>query len=306
MKKNMNNRMVAKRKELLFCILMVLLPTIQFILFYIVTNVNSFFLAFKRHEYGMFEWDGIGRFVEVFNDLFKETINSNMVKEAMKNSFIVYFVGLLASLVFTLLFAYYIHKKYWGGKVFKVLLFLPNILSMLTLCFLFKFFVNRAVPEIFMDLWGKDIGIPMINGAPTEYGLLMFAFIFFGLGTQLILYLGAMSGISDSIIEASELDGVSSIQQLWYIVIPMIFPTIKTFLVCGLAGIFTNQFNLMNFYGLGRDNDVTIGYYFYRLTTEGKANYPYIAAFGLMISAVLIPVTLIINKLLEKAEKEFV
>ena len=281
---------------------MVLLPTIQFVLFYIVTNVNSFFLAFKKHEYGMFEWDGIGRFVEVFNDLFKETIYSDMVKDAMKNSFIVYFVGLLTSLVFTLLFAYYIHKKYWGSKMFKVLLFLPNILSMLTLCFLFKFFVNRAVPEIFMDLFGKDIGIPMIDGAPTEYGLLMFAFIFFGLGTQLILYLGAMSGISDSIIEASEMDGTSSIQQLWYIVIPMIFPTIKTFLVCGMAGIFANQFNLMNFYGLGRDNDVTIGYYFYRKTTEGMENYPYIAAFGLMLSAVLIPITLIINKLLEKVE----
>ena len=172
-----------------------------------------------------------------------------------------------------------------------------------TLCFLFKFFVNRAVPEIFMDAFGKDIGIPMIDGAPTEYGLLMFAFIFFGLGTQLILYLGAMSGISDSIIEASEIDGISSMQQLWYIVIPMIFPTIKTFLVCGLAGIFVNQFNLMNFYGLGRDNDITIGYYFYRRITEGMENYPYISAFGLMLSAVLIPVTLIINKLLEKVER---
>ena len=303
MKKNVNNRMAAKRKELLFCILMVLLPTLQFVLFYIVTNANSFFLAFKKHEYGMFKWDGTGRFVEVFNDLFRETINSGMVQEAIKNSFIVYFVGLLTSLVFTLLFAYYIHKKYWGGKIFKVLLFLPNILSMLTLCFLFKFFVNRAVPEIFMDAFGKDIGIPMIDGAPTEYGLLMFAFIFFGLGTQLILYLGAMSGISDSIIEASEIDGISSMQQLWYIVIPMIFPTIKTFLVCGLAGIFVNQFNLMNFYGLGRDNDITIGYYFYRRITEGMENYPYISAFGLMLSAVLIPVTLIINKLLEKVER---
>ena len=69
MKKNVNNRMAAKRKELLFCILMFLLPTLQFVLFYIVTNANSFFLAFKKHEYGMFKWDGTGRFVEVFNDL---------------------------------------------------------------------------------------------------------------------------------------------------------------------------------------------------------------------------------------------
>ena len=89
MKKNANNRMAAKRKELLFCILMVLFPTLQFVLFYIVTNANSFFLAFKKHEYGMFKWDGTGRFVEVFNDLFRETINSGMVQEAIKNSFIV-------------------------------------------------------------------------------------------------------------------------------------------------------------------------------------------------------------------------
>lgn len=71
--------------------------------------------------------------------------------------------------------------------------------------------------------------------------------------------------------------------------------------------MFSNQFNLLNFYGIGAKSKYeTIGYYFYKLTIIGSENYAYVAAFGLLLSAVLIPITLLINRLLNKVQDKLI
>ena len=74
-----------------------------------------------------------------------------------------------------------------------------------------------------------------------------------------------------------------------------------------MASLFSNQFNLFYFEGLGANPKYgTIGYYFYKLIAErgGRQNYAYVATFGLFLSAMLIPVTLIINKLMDKWQEK--
>lgn len=297
--------MAARKKQfykndLIFCAVILLIPTVQFLIFYVGTNVNSFALAFQRYDGGVFVSNGWQNFVRVFKNLFSD----EEVISAMKNSGIIYLINLVISIPVSILFAFYIFKKFLGGKIFKILLFIPSMLSILTLCVLYRYFADQALPEVFSKLFNKEVSGLFAN-ANTEYFALLFAFIFFNQGATLLLYLGAISDIPESIMEASEIDGAGNLTQLIKIVLPMIFPTIKTFFICGIAGLFVNQFNLFNFYGTGAKPEYeTIGYYFYKLTIIGEENYAYVAAFGLLLSAVLIPITLALNKGMEKLQSK--
>lgn len=76
------------------------------------------------------------------------------------------------------------------------------------------------------------------------------------------------------------------------------------FLITGVASIFVNQINLYSFYGGTAHASVqTFGYYLYMATKQADGDYgsyPRLAAFGLILTAVAIPLTLLVRWLLEK------
>ena len=118
----------------------------------------------------------------------------------------------------------------------------------------------------------------------------------------MLLYSGAMGSISDSIVEAASLDGATPAREFFNITLPMIYPTIVTFLITAIAAFFTNQVNLFSFFGENAKlQNITLGYYLYNETQLASAGeYPYLAAMGLCMTFIAVPVTIIIKRLLEK------
>ncbi len=64
----------------------------------------------------------------------------------------------------------------------------------------------------------------------TERATIMFYSIYVSFGPRVLVYSSAMSGISESIIESAELDGVNTWQELVHIVLPSIWSTFVTFM----------------------------------------------------------------------------
>ena len=129
--------------------------------------------------------------------------------------------------------------------------------------------------------------------------------LFMGFGTQIMMYSGAMSGISPSIIEAAELDGCNPFSEFVFVVVPLIFGTIKTFIVVTVATVFINQLGLFSFYGPDASmldpNLTSIGYYLYRQAYGGQLTLmPKLAAWGICLTAVSIPITYLVKYLLTK------
>ncbi len=289
------------RADYIFMAIILIFPTLQFLIFYIGVNFNSFLLSFKQlNEAGDYE------FIKSFKN-FEEIIyrfkNAGLTK-TLWNSVLVYLLNLFVMMPLGVLSAYYIFKKFVGHKIFKVMLFLPNIISSFTLCYIYSYFVNEAIYDLATVEWGfvGEKFLVDIAGNPYLFPAILFSNIFFGLGGSMLLYLGAMNAINDSVLEAAQVDGVNNLQMLFKVVLPQIYSTLSTFLVVGIAGIFTNQFNLVGLFTLFAPTDYqTLGYHFYQvLTREGEASYPYLAAFGIVISLILIPITLGLQKLLDR------
>ena len=121
------------------------------------------------------------------------------------------------------------------------------------------------------------------------------------------MYSNKMAGISPEIIEAANLDGATQLQEFWHVVLPLTFPTISIFLITGVATLFTNQFNLYSFYGGYKtvpDSSLeTLGYYMYSRAEAAKLDqtvYPPLAALGLIMTAIAVPLTFGLKFTLEK------
>ena len=91
-------------------------------------------------------------------------------------------------------------------------------------------------------------------------------------------------------------------QELWYIVIPCIWPTFVTFMIVSIVGIFTNQMSLHTFFGVHAESKLyTFGYYLYKeVLIAEQFQYPYLSAMGMLLTAVAIPITLIARYLFNK------
>jgi ABC-type sugar transport system permease subunit len=281
-------------------------PLLQFAIFYIGVNLNSFALAFQ--EFDMYDdglkFIGLDRLWENFKAVFQEFGEADYLLTAFGNSIIAYLVGLVVGLTLALLFSYYLYKKFFMSKFFKVILFLPFIISSIILVIIYKYFVENAIPAFVLDVFGTEIE-GLLSNPDTEFITILFFSIWTGFGIQTLIYGSAMSDISNDIVDAAKIDGVTPMREFLYIDIPMIAPTIAVFVVSSTATIFVNQMNLFSFYGAEAANyDIwTIGYYMYQgITVAPLSEYPYFAAFGLVMTMITIPITLIVRRVMNRMD----
>ena len=291
--------LTGRQKDLIFYCLMMIWPVAQFCVFYIGVNFNSILLSFQDIDIvnGTTTWT-FEKIIQAFQDM---TSSKNLLLTA-KNSLSVYFLSLIIGTPLGLFFSYYIYKKMPGSGAFRVLLFMPSIVSGIVMVAMFQFFVEQAVPQLWSDLFGIKIK-GLIENPETRFGTILFFCIWSGFGTSVLMYSNAMSGISQEVVESAHLDGATGFREFIHITFPMIFPTLSTFLITGVAGIFTNQFALYSFYGGGAPNDIqTYGYYMYMKTKNAtsEAEYPILSAMGLWMTIVAVPLTLLVKWALEK------
>ncbi len=283
----------------LFCVLVV--PVVQFIVFYIVVNINSILLAFKDYNLDTGEYYYVGgkHFTAFIDQISKEFV----LRASTKNSFILYAIGLIISMPLHVMSSFFVYKKIPLAGMFKIFLYVPSIMSSVVMTIMYKYFVDRAVPAV-AELFGVEAMPNLFKSQETAWPVLIFYNIWFGLGGGIILYTGAMSRIPDSLVEYGKMEGLGMWKEFWKVTVPLIWPTITVFLVTGIAGIFTNQGGVYTFYGEHAPQYLyTYGYYLFVRVVGASAqlsDYPYASAAGLLFTLVAAPITLLAKYLLEK------
>lgn len=290
-----------KVKDLIFYITVLAFPVIQFCIFYICVNFNSIFLAFKQYDFemGNYVWIGFDNFSKFLTDL---TVGS-LLKTAISNSLKLFVFNFIFGTTLSLVFSYYIFKKYFLSGMFRVILFLPSIVSAIVMVIIFKFTIDEAVPGILKSVFKISMESPM-SSASTRFAMIIFYNIWISFGTGVILYSGSMSQIDISVIEYGKIDGVTPFKEFRHIILPLIYPIFTTFFIISIAGIFINQANLYSFYQDLAINEVyTLGYFLFQRVIGRSATlsaYPYASAAGLVFTIIAVPLTLGIKALLEK------
>ncbi len=301
----MTNNTVKKRTraakgDMLFYVLMMAWPILQFCVFYIAVKFNSILYSFQRYDKlsRTFTWT-----LDYVKSALKMMTTSPALVETMKMTllFFLLFTGINTPL--GLLFSYYISKKQFASGFFRVFLFLPSIICSVIMVLIYGNFVDIALPEIVRVLTGKTVG-GLMSTKSTRFFAVMFYNLLVGFGVNVLMYSNAMSAISEEVVEAAHLDGATGLKEFWFITLPSIYPTLVTFLITALAGMFLNQYNLYSFFGSGEHFGLqTYGLYFYvqTLAADGsRAEYSQISAIGLWLTFIALPLTYGVKFLLEK------
>lgn len=293
-----------ERNRLLFYILMSAIPILQFCVFYIYVKFNSVVISFQKFR--LEDAGYIKEFVRFEN--FKwawGTFTTN--GEMIGRSLIVFALNLFVVLGCALVFSYYIAKRYSWSGFYRLILFLPQIIPGIALALLYKYLVTDCWMVVNEKFFGKVVPGLLESDIKTKFITLLVYNIWIGFGTNVVMLTSSMSAINPSVVESAQLDGVNAVQEFFYIYVPLIYPTIVTFIVVSLSGIFTNDLKMFNFFsgsgGMGYPE--TFGYYFYRMTYKSdfygtSVTYSQLSALGLLFTAILIAIILPLRKALLK------
>ncbi len=296
-----------RRNHMIFYVCVVALPLLQFCICYIYVNLNSFILAFQQYGVKQGELGFNVTFAKFEN--FKEAwslINERWFM--FGNSLRLFFWVTIVGFTLALLFSFYIYKKYPLGEFFRVILFMPKIISGVVFALLFKYIADDVFVKIMNDFLHQEVELGMLANSDTQLGAVLFYNVWIGFGINVLMFSGSMSGIDESIVESAQLDGTNLLQEFIHVTLPMIWPTFVSFLIINITGIFTDQMSLHSLYGNSSDPRLaTFGYYLYVQSSRGELiptstdpSFSVLSSMGLMLTAVMMPLTLGVRRLLNK------
>ena len=291
---NAKMKIRATIRRYIFFFVILFIPLAQFCIFYVGTNINTIVMSFQKYDNGVFIGNGWKNYEEFFSMLSTDI----RLVSALKNSFIQYLATLIISMPLSIIIAYYLYVKIPATGFFKVMLMIPQLISSMVFVCIFKYLFNDGI----IPLFGWKANIYWV--APTQFQIMLFYQLFFGLAGHLVLYLGAMANIDQSVMEYGDIDGLGTLGKLWHIVLPGIYPTIVVFMMTGFAGFFTNQGPLYSFYANTAHNEsYTLGYWMFLLvhdTSKTPYEYPLASTAGVVFTAIAAPLVLLFRNLLER------
>ncbi|AWV36892.1 sugar ABC transporter permease [Paenibacillus odorifer] len=141
----------------------------------------------------------------------------------------------------------------WFKKISQSVMFLPYFVSFVILSVIVYNLFNYD--SGFLNTMLTQFGLDPVDVYSKPWAWIFLIIIFYlwkNLGYSMVIYLAAITGISDEYYEAAKIDGANIFQRIWYITVPMLKSTFVVLLLFALGSIMKGQFDL--FYQLIGNN----------------------------------------------------
>lgn len=140
-----------------------------------------------------------------------------------------------------------LYRKPRGWKLYRFIYYLPSMISMVTLGFLFRilFSYNGPINDILRAIGLENLAIEWLGKEATARSVIFFVLVWSNLGWQILIIFGGLSNIPQTVFEAATLDGANYWQQLFHITIPMLIRTIEYSFITSILFIFSSIFPLI-------------------------------------------------------------
>ena len=298
---------IEDRKAFVFCYIMIGLPFLSFLVFWLYVNIDSILLSFQDYQ-GNFTWEN---FNKVFSAFTHDTdhLGNEGVGIMLGRSLLVWFLGKLV-VIPSILSTYILYKKIPGHYIFRTIYMVPGVLGGVVWTMIMKQLVGVGGPimTIAQDL-GIEIAPHILNTGllysdETAFTTLMVLQLLPGFFGFNFVVSGAFSRIPEDLFEVGRLDGVGFIREFFTISIPLIWGTLVVMITGWFASLFLSD-NGSFLYTNGKYGTACMGYYMFILQkgiadeggNPGLLGYP--AALGLCFTIITVPTVLIGRRIME-------
>ena len=281
-----------------------------FFIVFLIFQLYPIFFTFKTSLTDAVGWNKILNNSIIGFDNFKTLFTANDVSRlywlSFKNTVIIWFFNFVPQIGFALILASWftdthLHLKAQGA--FKVMIFMPNIITAATIAMLF--FSLFSYPIAPVNTLMQKLGIlntpfEYFRSVPTSRGLISFIQWWMWYGNTMIIMIAGMSGINPSLFEAAMIDGCTSRQIFWKITLPLIKPILLYNLITSLVGGLT-MFDIPHLMTQGNPNNMTntVARFIYMQGFSGSYNFNMASASSVVLFAIIIVGSLILNQLMK-------
>lgn len=212
--------------------------------------------SFERNNGVRARWVGLENYTRLLGDRqFWDILLNNVI----------FLLAVPGVLTLALIAAALIYEQVPGHRIFRIVLFVPTIVSTVVVGILFRAFfaldgpVNRLV-----ELFGAA-PVNWLGEGSTAMLVIIFALVWGGFGYGMVVLLAGMSSIDPSLHEAAKIDGARWSQRVRLITLPLIARPIRFVSVLNVSYTFTSLFGyifVMTSGGPGFDT-TTLDYFVY-------------------------------------------
>lgn len=191
------------------------------------------FVGFDNYGIILFgSGEGMGRRAAAMQELFLTSF---------KNTIILWFGNFIPQILLSLLLAvWFTDSKLHipGVGFFKVVMYLPNIITAVSVAALFMRFISNSqlsAVNTLLTLNGSD-PVSFEASAAWSRGIVMFIQTWLWFGNTMIMMMSGIMGINPSLFEAAAIDGASSGQVLRKVTLPLLRPMVVYTLITSMIG----------------------------------------------------------------------
>lgn len=289
------------RERWLYCML---IPGIAYYVIFVYIPMWGTLFAFVDYSPALgltgSPWMGFSHFARFFG--------SRQIGQLLSNTMILSLINLVfyfpAPIILALLFNEMTHQSY--KRALQSIMYLPHFLSTVIVVSIFRLLFsseNGAVNAILNSLGYESISF--LTSKDWFRPLLLLQTIWKEVGWGTIIFMAALSGVDTSLYEAAIVDGANHRQQLWYIALPSILPTVSILLILRMGSFLNTGFEtiLLMQNSLNQSVSDVFDTYVYRIGIT-DAQYSYSTAIGLFKSVIGLILVYSSNTLSKKVGQE--
>ena len=274
----------------------------------LLTIYNSFF---ENYREGLTQ---VGpNFVGLKNYITLFTPDKNGTIDILKyagNTIVLWVCGAIPQVVISLMLACFFTSyrlKIKGQQFFKTVIYMPNLIMASAFAMLFYMLFSNVGPvnQLLTQFGWIDTPIDFFNIRFTVRGLISLMNFLMWFGNTTILLMAGIMGIDQSLFEAANIDGASSMQVFFKVTLPLLMPilvyTVITALIGGLQMFDVPQV-LTNALGTPNRTSTTLVMYLNNYLKTSK-NYGMSGAISVVIFVITGLLSLVVFKSLTKQEE---
>jgi raffinose/stachyose/melibiose transport system permease protein len=211
-----------------------LLPALILFLLFVIYPI------FQSVYYSLFNWKGFGPAEDFVGlDNFKNILGDRVFLIALRNAFLLIVFSLLIQLPLSLLLAVMVGRDLPGRIFFRTVFFMPYVISEVITAIMWSFLYNPNPDRGFINAVLVAIGAdpqPWLGDTKLVLPALFLALTWKYFGFHMLLYMAGLQNIPHEIEEAGRIDGANSIQNFFYITLPLLRSTIQTSVYLSVLG----------------------------------------------------------------------
>jgi ABC-type sugar transport system permease subunit len=210
--------------------------------FFIVMGFMAFpvlfalYISFTKTNGIKFEWRGLDNYFAIFVDPVVHQVFLNNFKFLISVPLVI-MVGLLSAIL--------LFERIRGWKFFRLIFFLPNVLSVAVIGLMFKnFFGYDGAVNQLLGVFGREPTQFFID-ADYSIAIIVLALVWSGFGFQSLLLLAGLTSINPAVFEAAAIDGAGWWRRLWSITLPNIRRVLGFVFIINILYVFSGLFGFV-------------------------------------------------------------